>query len=627
MIGRDDRADFLFHSQKASRELIELITGESNQDKKTRLILRIMSRAKSIINDKIYKLKNKNDKPQEIDFTKENKIIIKCSNNLNDESQLISPDTPIEIKWIEFNLFSNSIDKSYIQQIQEQKIDIRLVDNIYNATHYYYSNGKDEDSDNFRIAIIRGIPVLNSKWLQLILTNNSEVTAENWLLNIDVTKWLPNDDQDYLPSSRINLFNDVKLVSTERIKWIDTIVIDTIDIEQELKKQVRTEEEFVFISDMPIDNLQRITKEQLWNCIKNNSIQGLPRNSIKFLKRPASEPAVEELHPNDDIAVVEVSPDRPKSRKRRRKYKKVDKLHFFSLANADPSPPPPTTTKLTHLVPVDLGPKQITSSMNIPQVRATLEVINTIDSDDTSNTKDFTPTLSDEGRSLPDSQDDNETGGGTAQVYESIATVENQLNEETPLTVRLESSQNESQSGEDSNHIGQKRKLESVIDKKPTKLGKFIPKVTLAEAVYQVKESNKPEIIELDKNVENLKNLTIVEVVDLIPRVKKNKIENNETLYSGRKNFKRFKKPEKKVSRRKVGLYTVEDKLVYRNNNQDQEDDEDDEDENENENELSKSSQFRVGHTTQFAEFETNETPKKRIGLFLNDDDDDLDED
>lgn len=139
-----------------------------------------------------------------------------------------------------------------------------------------------------------------------------------------------------------------------------------------------------------------------------------------------------------------------------------------------------------------------------------------------------------------------------------------------------------------------------------------MPKVTLAEAVIQVKKSNEQEVIELDENIDNLKNLSIVEVVDLIPRKKKDKIEANESLYAGRKNFKRFRKPQKKINRRRVGLVTIDDRMNC----------EIDEDDDEEEEGFTNNMETRVSRSQHSEGLEASEAPRKRIGLFLNDDDD-----
>lgn len=586
MVGRDDGSDFLFHSQKASRDLVEIITGPSNGDK-TRLILRIMSRAKSIINGKTYKLKSKTDKPQEIDFTNEKQISIECSNNINDESQRVFPDTPIIIEWVEFNLFASSIDRS-IEQLQDCNIDFRVAHDFDKVTHYY-SNGTDEDTDNFKLAVIKGIPVLNSQWLELIMSKDKDVTVDDWLLHADYTKLVPNGDQNLLPTCRLNLLDGIKLLSTEEIKWIETIVLDSHKLEHELKQKVDADKEFVLVSDVTIDNFQTITKNQLWGYIKKNSLEGLPRNTIKQLKRPAPEPVIEE---ETIPRSVTVSPDKPKPRKRR-KYEKVDRLHFFSLTNTEPT----TVTVPSEQVPL---------AMNEKQVNATPDVVNTVDSDSTSNTKDFT--TSDEGRSLPDSQEEVNI---KEQIEESTATAERQLNEDTAPTLKVDSYQTDTQLEENGSIIGQKRKQEP-IDSKPTKIPKFMPKVTLAEAVIQVKKSNEQEVIELDENIDNLKNLSIVEVVDLIPRKKKDKIEANESLYAGRKNFKRFRKPQKKINRRRVGLVTIDDRMNC----------EIDEDDDEEEEGFTNNMETRVSRSQHSEGLEASEAPRKRIGLFLNDDDD-----
>ncbi|RCK57607.1 hypothetical protein Cantr_06948 [Candida viswanathii] len=352
MIGRDDSADFLFHSQKSSRELVELVTGPCTAER-TPLYLRIVSRAKSIINGKTYKLKGKDAPVVEMDFTKEPRIIVECSASAGAESQMINPDTPVVIEWVEFSLFVRAVDE-FVERAQAHKVGFRLVDKVGDATHYY-SDGKDEESDEFKEAVFRGIPVL------------------------------------------------------ARVGWTNTVPV------------------------------------------------------------------------------------------------------------------------------------------NEKQVEATPEVPATNESDDTSNTKEFTPS-DDGGQPMLDSED-----VVKAQREASIASAEPQLSEDTAPTVRVDSSQNDTQPGESDSLVGRKRKLESSTDKKPTKIGKFVPKVSLVEAVLQVKESNKPEVVELDDNIEDLKNLTIVEVVDLVPRKNKDKNDENEGFILAGRTSRSSENPRRKPTGDELG--------------------------------------------------------------------------
>ncbi|KAL6454020.1 hypothetical protein SBY92_003475 [Candida maltosa Xu316] len=578
MIGRAMNVDFMFNSNKVAREMLEIITGPGGTSK-TSLFCRVLTRAKCTINGKVEKLSSKDSKPREIDYTNESKIIIETVSSK--ESQAVLPDHPIIIEWVEFNLFSREFNDE-LKIARRHGVDFKLVDNVNDATHYYCSNGDDENMDEFRIAVMKGIPVLNSNWLELTLGHDEDVTVDSWLLNVNYEDYLPNGDRSYIPKDRSGLFEDLKVVSFQEIAWIESIVIDEDNFEEEIRRKVG-DSEFILINSENKHGIESTTEDQLWESVKRNVLDNVKSNSIKQIKRPAMD---SEIIPDSLVVETIPSPTKTTGRKRR-KYEKVDKLHFFSLPTAvEPSPapkspsPPPTT-----LPPSEEHPKPVS-----------VKVEDKPKTDDDSTTAELTSTNDEV---LPEQQ-----------PTKKEIPVES---DETQPTLKVDSSQDTSEQDIISN-ISRKRKTDQSGNNKPHKIGKFVPKLSLVDAVLQVKEQNKPEVIQLDDNIEGLKNLAIVEVVGLISREKKDKVENTDK-YAGRKNFKKFKKGQKTSQeaatrrRRTIGFFTVEDRL-----NADDDDDEDDED----------AGDFKNFKKPQ----QQHEQPRRRtMGLFTEEDDFDEDDD
>lgn len=648
-MGRDENTDIKFWSPKVSRELIELITGpnigntqppssssssSSMGSDKTLLIIRICSRAKTIINGKTYKLLSKDSKPEEINFTNEFKLKIETIPQIDKQTgQIITQDTPLFIEWIPFKLYISANDKydqnHYKTIIRDHGIDIQIVDNIMDATHYYYDsdNGNndiklEEQKNEFKLAIIKGIPILNSQWLQKVLGHDNEDgynSVKDWLLDIDYKKYLPKNDDDYLPKSdRLKSLNNVKLVSLEKMHWLETIIIDfkvLIQQQEDVLKSKIGDNQFILIvpttmaTTLNRHNFQTLTEDQLWQSIKKGSILNLPKNSFNQLKRTSTT-----MLASDDKSVTTQTPEvaAPSGRKRR-KYEKVDRLHFFSLGTTTPTP---TTT--TAPVPSTRDPSPKVSILYTDN-KSTLPELNS----QKINTSGDNDSITQEITQLSDPIKKNSTIKQNQKVLNSH-TQSRKINQEDALNSLGDSNlssptnqlarkskpdsnsqksgsksgsnspsinnKEEGQDDEEITQIGSKRKNKDETindDQKPFKIPKFTPKVSLVDAVLKVQELNKSSNFESESEFEineNLQNLAIVEIVDLVnPRNRRNKNksvdDDTESRYAGRKNFKKFKKNKKLSSnnnnnnRRRIGLYTVEDNLN---------EDEDDEDEEQN---------------------------------------------
>ncbi|KGU25002.1 hypothetical protein MEW_04506, partial [Candida albicans P60002] len=314
---------------------------------------------------------------------------------------------------------------------------------------------------------------------------------------------------------------------------------------------------------------------------------------------------------SDDKSVITQTPEvaAPSGRKRR-KYEKVDRLHFFSLGTTTPTP---TTTTLT---PSTRDPSPKVSILDTENKSTSPELnsqkINT-SGDNDSITQEITQLSDPIKRNSTIKQNQKVLSSHTQSRKinlddalnslndSSLSSPTNQLarkskpdshsqkpNSSSPSTNNKEE---EKQDDEEIPQIGSKRKNKDKTanddDQKPFKIPKFTPKVSLVDAVLKVQELNKSSNLDSESEFEineNLQNLAIVEIVDLVnPRNRPNKNksvdDDTESRYAGRKNFKKFKKNKKLSSnnnnnnRRRIGLYTVEDNLN---------EDEDDEDEEQN---------------------------------------------
>ena len=400
--------------------------------------------------------------------------------------------------------------------------------------------------------------------------------------------------------------------------WLETIIIDfkvLIQQQEDVLKSKIGDNQFILIvpttmaTTLNRHNFQTLTEDQLWQSIKKGSILDLPKNSFNQLKRTSTT-----MLASDDKLVTTQTPEvaAPSGRKRR-KYEKVDRLHFFSLGTTTPTP---TTT--TTPVPSTRDPSPKVSILDTDN-KSTLPELNS----QKINTSGDNDSITQEITQLSDPIKKNSTIKQNQKVLNSH-TQSRKINQEDALNSLGDSNlssptnqlarkskpdsnsqksgsksgsnspsinnKEEGQDDEEITQIGSKRKNKDETtndDQKPFKIPKFTPKVSLVDAVLKVQELNKSSNFESESEFEineNLQNLAIVEIVDLVnPRNRRNKNksvdDDTESRYAGRKNFKKFKKNKKLSSnnnnnnRRRIGLYTVEDNLN---------EDEDDEDEEQN---------------------------------------------
>ncbi|KAG7665663.1 uncharacterized protein J8A68_000869 [[Candida] subhashii] len=523
--GRDTDADFSFQSPKASRHQIELITGPSSTPI-TQLKIRILSRAKTKINQTLYKLEKDSPGPLEYDFSTTANIIIESISN-NGE------DTPIEIHWHPFNLFPGQAS-SILDAIGDM-IDIRIVDDVRQATHYY--TNKELDDAGFRLAVMMGLPLVNNKWFQTIMDHPGDVGR--WLVDLEAGRYLPGGDEMLLPrKERRRLFDGVGVfVIGKRVEWLEMgVEVDEKNggVKGQIREMMGDKEEFIVVGKKSIDGIDVVSEDDIWNAVKMCSVKGLKINTKQQLNPPPARaalpapilpepsiPAKRSISPEESTIAPAATTTRPGTRKRRR-YEKVDKLHFFSLATP--------TSDADSINNTDSAPKQAQEEEKSQSVEISPEVEETP-----------TPAVVSE-----------DTNSATAEIEETVAN-----REPSPI---LEPIAPESEPEEIENVISSKKRRPPVEEieeeRKPTKIPKFMPKVSLVDAIKQTRAKSiknineelgiteESEQVDEKELQENLSNLAIVEVIDITIRPKRISpiTEDVNEKYKGRKNFKKFHK-------------------------------------------------------------------------------------
>lgn len=477
------------------------MTELDNTSAKTPLKVIIQSKAMTKINGEKMRLSN-GQEPYGIDLESKNEV----------DMQFREDKIRIKIHWVPLVLnFPHRVQigstiqaNPIVEQLKKlaEKIDLRTTQDPGKATHYIAAN--DSPTYGLRISLLRGISVVNEKWIDFVLQNQDNY--ELWF-HIDTPDLLPSStkEQFYLfsnPKRGVLLHNCVVLVLESPTAKLETIVnsiggtvhfIDVTDLNPEdtsaffsrLELQMDTwgqsttyllhpkaRDGLSAISDLT--DFKTITLDDLFESVCNCSTLNLHQFELrKDVKRKA---------------------DTQVSQSKRRRVKKISKTEFFNFSSAP------------------------------PQIER-------------SSTKTQAPTLVENDEQ---NQEEKESNG---------IELSSQKPPEDNTTMMM--------SDEDSVHEAPEpaQPTTSHTENKPVqptpeyeKIGKFMPQVSFHEAVKRTKEKQ-TESIKKDLGLDSIEDdislqlvdLAVVEYVPLI-RPKARGTQAPPTDYSGRKNFKNFKK-------------------------------------------------------------------------------------
>lgn len=502
---------------------------------KTPLLVKIQSRAITRINGEKVKLR-KDEPPFVKDYTHKdlNTITFKEENAMK-----------ITIEWIPLNicrytkqimvggnLDSNPLTDELLK-LFDNGIDLRIAKNPFSASHYLTLS--DHLSYGLKISLLRGIPILNTDWTDFIIENKE--SFERWFLELDPSVFLPYSTKDnrylipnkerttLLKSSMFVIFHDTK---DKLSKWIGSLggKVFKVDIsayyseskiDENLLSIIKTKVKeaecdkcfLMEFSDYKIKNYNqieealsdfahvnsgKIIKEaMLYESVVNISTSNLlSLNLDRELKRSTS------------AEIVCSQPQR-----KRRKFKKVGITDFFDFK------PPIKTESLFLDEAVDkivIEDKPMHNSMISASISASSDNTNTVL---------------------------NNSGSPVVHTDVSINELPNKNNDESNVSL--------------------KRQVDSYTEEGPRlkkkkeekKIGKFVPQISLLDAIKSTKErakENAREELGIDEKEndglnENLKNLAIVETFNVSRRRRELvPIETRNTSYKERKNFKTFRK-------------------------------------------------------------------------------------
>lgn len=509
------------------KKYITITTGPSKIDSidKTKLSIRFDSICTTTVNDVVYKLPLKQADPISHTF-EDDKLVLKVNANKSERIQLHLAWVPVQVLVFSKRIqFEGQIQPSPLPRIMTslhaKGVDLRTVTDPLLATHYVTMS--DFIDYNFQIAVLRGIPVVSTKWVDLI--ENAPHDATPWLQNpprellLSGTKHdyvFPNHDRRLLLAGLHCLiyYEGAQLKHVRRLhSWLQCLgcaSVITLDI-----KELNRESWSLFGSE----------SLYLFSCIDDSSSGDIFRaraNVATDLWRAVVDVDILELQisARDSLFPDPVAKEEPESlrltqRRKRRRVERVNDTDFFLFSQIS-SQPVPESLDITAASEGD--PKG-------------LELVPPLDVDEVTETN-ATQTPQEVTKS---------TGSHIKNSFESTT--------ETPFGISQVKTGKENREKRKEEISGETAEIEPLPKKQKVEEKWIVPQVSLAEAVLSTRkraENDAKKEFEFDDIGSQLEKLVVVEDIDL-SRKKESVPLVSIALYNGRKNFKKFKKTGKLV--------------------------------------------------------------------------------
>lgn len=516
---------------KVPKKYITITTGPSQIDilDKTKLSIRFDSICTTTVNDVVYKLPLKQADPITHTFDAE-KLVLKVNANKSDRIQLylvwVSVQVLVFSKRIQFDgQIQPSPLPEAMKALHAKGIDLRTVTDPLIATQYVTMS--DFVDYNLQIAVLRGIPVVSTKWLDLI--ENVPDDATPWLQNPPHELLLNGTHDDYIfPNSDRRLllaglhcliyYEGAPLKHVRRLhSWLqclgcaNVITMGVNELTREAWSRLGSDSLFLFscIEDSSSDTLRARANlpSDLWKAVVEVDILKLHISSCDSLFPPA----------------VKEEPDslRLTQRRKRRKVERVNDTDFFLFSQVTSHPEPES-------LEFSVGPEDDAPKHPEPESPAN-DVIQDVAQVKASQTTQ-------EGTGISSSNKEKSVESVKVTISETTSFAKRQIE-----PAKINNQELEKRKEEISRETAQ---LEPLPKKQNVEEKWIVPQLSLAQAVLSTKRQAEDEAkkeFEFDDIGSQLEKLVVVEEIDLSRK--------NETvplvtiaLYNGRKNFKNFKK-------------------------------------------------------------------------------------
>lgn len=527
----------------------------------TTLTVQFQSICTTDVNGTIYKLKNKDSNPFDINIR--DVTTLKVNPNKTDLIWITARWQPILI-FHPGKLNEDLSVQEKLLEIYNGGLDIRLTENPLCATHFMTLHEDPEVDVALRICVLQGIPIVKPAFVDYImeyLHNVSswfETVPPKFLLPTDYAN--PNLDRGHLLRGKTPLvvFDSNSLAKLKDLeRWLpclrpDRVVsidINSPDLETKLKAFAGSDK-IDYIIDLGA-NLALSPYSYVFT--KCNSISDLWKSTVTVdtSNLHTVEPLLLICPPKDAKRATndESTSLRLTQRKRRRKVERVSETDFFLFSSAAP------TQAGSDIVPMADKPSETQVSLSVMPTQETL-----IPSVDKSKPKPGEPGNASKYNShLKDAQEHLLLSTKSSDTLE----IENVL----VASKVIDTVEDKDVVKDEAVHVPKKQKLDngtslkiSHLVQKNNILSNGKRQVSFAEAVKSTKlkaeQGIKDEFYEGEPIEDGIQNLVIVEEITLVRPKASIPFEVENPQYKGRKNFKAFRKSgQPRTHRQYLQLY------------------------------------------------------------------------
>lgn len=549
---KSDASSVYIGDLKVPKKYITISTGPNQLEdiNKTTLQIRFDSICTTTVNGKVYKLPTRESAPITEEFQDE-VLVLKVNANKSDRIQLHLKWQPVTVLAFAKRIqFDGDIHPSPLPGILEglhsQGIDLRSTRDPTLATHYLAMS--DFVDHNLKIVVLRGVPVVSTRWTDYLEKNADDVAS--WLDPLP-SLLLPGTDHNYVfPDRRRSLLlkgytsvichEGALLKHTQRLQtWLDCLGSKRV-VQFELNRSAIEARDLVaelgsgptLIFSIDEDKtsadahfgLQINTFSELWKAVADVDLHNMKvfdvskfgADSITDDALPLKEQEVEVKQETQNVPLTQ--------RRKRRKVERVKDTDFFLFSQNAPSSTPAA------------------ESLVIPEVgegnQANAEHNNVTTS--SNSNREVTPDEQSTTRATDDSLPHVTASEGSINSQEtSDTTLQERKDEIADQTTDMEPKFKKIRPGPDGEWI--------------------VPQISLADAIKSTKKQADDEVkkeLGYDDLDTNLTNLAIVEEVDLLRKAPTVAAESRN--FAGRKNFKAFRKngrPTNNVTRTFLELH------------------------------------------------------------------------
>lgn len=531
---------------KVPKKYITITTGPSELEvlDKTKLTIRFDSICTTTVNDVVYKLPQKEAHPISQSFDAD-RLVLKVNANKSDRIQLHLVWKPVQLLVFSKRIqYEGQIQPSplpgIIRDLHSEGLDLRTVTDPLIATHYVTMS--DFVDYNLQIAVLCGIPVVSTKWIEVL--ENAPDNVATWLsppkdLLLAGTKGdfaFPNHLRRLLLAGTHCLiyYEGTPLKHVRRLQsWLECLgcasvaIIDVKKLTREALSMFGLSSVYLFTCiDEPLTEAFKVranNTSDLWRAVVDVDIVNLKVSTSADI---FPEPTVKEEP--DSLRLTQ--------RRKRRRVERVNDTDFFLFSQVSSQP---AADSLNLAVNSAENEKELEKSQLSHRENSSVA-----ESSEQSKVSELQEQYPEDVLEVPEVKATQLTDSKNSHKEQSVEPVTEPLYGETSVEVEQSISIQDDREQRKAEIEAGTENIEPIPKKQKKEARWIVPRVSLADAVLSTKKQADVEArkdFEFDDIGSQFEKLVVVEEIDLSRRKESVPLESI-ALYKGRKNFKKFKK-------------------------------------------------------------------------------------